>query len=45
MEQICDDVAILNKGELLYSGSLSKILESNKTLEDYFYKLINPTHS
>jgi ABC-2 type transport system ATP-binding protein len=45
MEQICDDVAILNKGELLYSGSLQKILETNQSLEDYFYKLINPTNS
>lgn len=45
MEQICDDVAILNKGELLYSGSLQKILETNQSLEDYFYKLINPANS
>jgi ABC-2 type transport system ATP-binding protein len=45
MEQICDDVAILNKGEMLYSGSLQKILETNQSLEDYFYKLINPTNS
>jgi len=45
MEQICDDVAILNKGELLFSGNLQDILKNNKTLEDYFYKLINPSHS
>lgn len=44
MEQICDDVAILNKGELLFSGNLQDILKNNKTLEDYFYKLINPSH-
>lgn len=40
MEQICDDVAILNKGELLYSGSVQSILDNGTTLEDFFYKLV-----
>ncbi len=42
MEQICDDVAILNKGEILFSGSLQTILNKGESLEDYFYHLVSP---
>lgn len=41
MEQICDDVAILNKGELLFAGSLQSILDRKVTLEDFFYQLVS----
>jgi ABC-2 type transport system ATP-binding protein len=41
MELICDDVAILNKGELLFSGSIKQIQDTGVTLEDFFYKLVS----
>ncbi len=40
MELICDDVAILNKGELLFCGSVQSILEKGQNLEDFFYQLV-----
>ncbi len=41
MEQICDDVAILNKGKILYSGSVQSILEKSPSLEEFFYQLVS----
>jgi ABC-2 type transport system ATP-binding protein len=41
MEILCDDVAILNKGELLYHGSVQSILDQGKTLEDFFYQMVS----
>ena len=41
MEQICDDVAILNKGEILFSGSVQSILERGMSLEDFFYQQVS----
>ncbi|MDO9182960.1 MAG: ABC transporter ATP-binding protein [Bacteriovorax sp.] len=41
MEQLCDDVAILNKGEILFSGSVQSILEKGESLEDFFYKTVS----
>lgn len=41
MEQLCDEIAILNKGELLYTGPVKKVLETEKSLDDFFYKIIN----
>ena len=41
MEQLCDEVAILNKGKLLFNGPVSDILEKEKSLDDFFYKIIN----
>jgi ABC-2 type transport system ATP-binding protein len=41
MEQICDDVAILNKGEILFSGSVQSILDKGQSLEDFFYQLVS----
>jgi ABC-2 type transport system ATP-binding protein len=41
MELICDDVAILNKGEILFSGSVQSILDKGQTLEDFFYQLVS----
>ncbi|MDD4974225.1 MAG: ABC transporter ATP-binding protein [Bacteriovorax sp.] len=41
MEQICDDAAILNKGEILFSGSIQSILDQGQTLEDFFYQLVS----
>ncbi len=41
MEHLCDEVAILNRGEMLYQGSVQEILKKEKSLDDFFYKLIN----
>ncbi|MGZ3788832.1 MAG: ABC transporter ATP-binding protein [Bacteriovorax sp.] len=41
MEQICDDVGILNNGEILFYGSVQSILEKGQTLEDFFYQLVS----
>lgn len=41
MEQLCDEIAILNKGKLLYSGTVESVLAKEKSLEDFFYKMIN----
>lgn len=41
MEQICDDVAILNKGEILFNGSVQSILDKGCSLEDFFYQLVS----
>lgn len=41
MEQICDDIAILNKGELLFTGSVASVLEKEKSLDDFFYATVN----
>ena len=41
MELICDDVAILNKGEILFNGTLQSITDQGVTLEDFFYKLVS----
>lgn len=40
MEQLCDEVAILNKGKLLFKGTVSSVLEKEKSLEDFFYKTV-----
>jgi ABC-type multidrug transport system ATPase subunit len=41
MEQICDEIAILNKGKLLFSGSVASVLEKEKSLDDFFYRIVN----
>lgn len=41
MEQLCDEIAILNKGELLFTGSVPSVLSKEKSLDDFFYKMIN----
>lgn len=41
MEQICDEIAILNKGELLFAGSVTSVLEKEKSLDDFFYRTVN----
>jgi len=41
MEQICDDIAILNKGQLLFAGSVASVLEKEKSLDDFFYATVN----
>jgi ABC-2 type transport system ATP-binding protein len=41
MEQLCDEFAILNKGQLLHVGSVSAVLEQGKTLDDFFYETVN----
>lgn len=41
MEQLCDEIAILNKGKLLFAGSVPSVLEKEKSLDDFFYKMVN----
>ena len=41
MEQLCDEIAILNKGELLFAGSVASVLEKEKSLDDFFYRTVN----
>ena len=41
MEQICDDIAILNKGQLLFAGPVASVLEKEKSLDDFFYATVN----
>lgn len=41
MEILCDDVAILNKGQMLYTGSVQSIVSQGKTLEDFFYQMVS----
>ncbi len=41
MEQLCDEVAILHKGKLLFAGPVSAVLEKEKSLDDFFYKMVN----
>lgn len=41
MELLCDDVAILNKGEILFNGSVQSILDQGLTLEDFFYQHVS----
>ncbi len=41
MEQLCDEIAILNKGQLLFAGSVPSVLEKEKSLEEFFYKMVN----
>jgi len=41
MEQICDDVAILNNGEILFTGTVKSILEGGQSLEDFFYQKVS----
>lgn len=41
MEQLCDEIAILNKGKLLFAGKVPTILETEKSLDDFFYKTIS----
>lgn len=45
MEQICDDIAILNKGELLFMGSVQQVRDKGKNLEEFFYHLIKSNSS
>ena len=41
MEQLCDEIAILNRGKLLFAGSVTSVLEKEKSLDDFFYKTVN----
>ena len=41
VEQICDNVAILNKGSIIAQGSVKQVRGPNKTLEDSFIAYIN----
>ncbi|MBY0415087.1 MAG: ABC transporter ATP-binding protein [Bdellovibrionales bacterium] len=45
MEQLCDEVAILNRGKLLFTGNVPEILETEKSLEDFFYRLVNESEA
>ena len=39
MERVCDHMAILNKGEMLVSGSIEDLIKG-ESLEDFFYKQV-----
>mgnify|MGYP000736927416 CR=1 FL=1 len=39
MEKICDEMAILNNGELVVQGKISE-LTGDQNLEDFFYDKI-----
>jgi ABC-2 type transport system ATP-binding protein len=41
MEHLCDEIAILNKGKLLFAGPVSEALKQEKSLDDFFYKMIH----
>lgn len=41
MEILCDEVAILNKGQLRFCGSVQSVLSQGKSLEDFFYELVS----
>ncbi|MFA6235826.1 MAG: ABC transporter ATP-binding protein [Bacteriovorax sp.] len=41
MEMICDEVAILNNGEILFSDSVQSIVEKGQNLENFFYQLVS----
>ena len=40
MEQICDEVAIVNKGELLFFGTVTSVLDKEQSLDEFFYRLV-----
>ncbi len=41
IEQLCDRIAILNKGKLIRSGTLTELIgDGTTTLEDFFYKTV-----
>lgn len=39
-EEICSDIAILHKGNLLFCGSMPEVLEEGKHLPDFFLSLV-----
>ena len=41
MEQLCDELAILDKGKLLFTGTVESVLKEEKSLDDFFYKMVN----
>jgi len=40
IEQICDRIAVINKGKLLVVKEVGEILKKSETLEDFFIKII-----
>ncbi len=40
MEQICDEVAIINKGSILVQKKIAELKSEGKNLEDYFCQLV-----
>jgi ABC-2 type transport system ATP-binding protein len=39
-EEICSEIAILHKGNLLYSGTMARVLDEGKHLQDFFVSLV-----
>ena len=39
-EEICSDIAILHKGDLLYSGTMAQVVSGGRHLQDFFVSLI-----
>lgn len=44
VEKICDTVAIMNKGRILVTDSLSDIVPENESLEDVFVRYVGIGH-
>ena len=40
IEQVCDRIGIINKGEILVVSDVKNILEKNKNLEEFFIKTV-----
>ncbi len=45
VEKLCDSIAIIHKGNILYNGRTSEFIGSTDTLESAFVSLINTTHA
>ncbi len=41
IERLCDDIAILNKGRLLYSGNVNDLTQQTLSVEDAFIRAID----
>ncbi|MFH1749551.1 MAG: ABC transporter ATP-binding protein [bacterium] len=41
VEEICDSFGIIDRGKLVVTGKIKKLLPKNQTMEEYFIKTIN----
>jgi ABC-2 type transport system ATP-binding protein len=39
-EEICSEIAILHKGDLLYSGTMDRVVSGGRHLQDFFVSLV-----
>jgi ABC-2 type transport system ATP-binding protein len=45
VEKTCDTVAIINRGEIVLSGSIASIAREGETLEDVFVRVVEGAHA